>query len=356
MISITPIKNLNCFQNKQETINRPCYMAALKSDTFERSEKKISFGGKSPLSVPVDQIEDMLNKTLKLLKEEPDLNKKIQITYDYTDKFTDLFEGINSNFSLKKTDTERKFCADRTHEVLAPINEFYSQVISDIQLNPKDNLPIQYKPEDYDNIFEYVKKRTLGSLERFELILSKGLENDSMNPREVFGLAKESIQDKAAQKNVQIVSEGEEILGEYAEGIQALDGKIHNYELYTIFSNLIQNAVKYTSKDSTVFTKIQKQKISDKDFLVFSIKDKGIGIPKEEYETVLNGKRASNALASGIDGTGYGLKRVKKILDMVNSQVTENLDEYFIKIKSPVDESDKNFPGTEISAYINLES
>ena len=72
---------------------------------------------------------------------------------------------------------------------------------------------------------------------------------------------------------------------------------------------------------------------------VFSVTDEGIGIPPAEQENVLRGQRASNAIASGIGGTGYGLDRANRV--MKKSIAT-------LRIVSPVNPSNADFPGTSI--------
>lgn len=70
------------------------------------------------------------------------------------------------------------------------------------------------------------------------------------------------------------------------------------------FSNLISNAIKYSPSNSKVTIDYE---LIEGDH-VFTIKDSGIGIPKDEQSKVFEGfYRASNAVKQGINGTGMGL-------------------------------------------------
>ena len=70
------------------------------------------------------------------------------------------------------------------------------------------------------------------------------------------------------------------------------------------FSNLISNAIKYSPSNSKVTIDYE---LIEGDH-VFTIKDSGIGIPKNEQSKVFEGfYRASNAVKQGINGTGMGL-------------------------------------------------
>ncbi len=78
--------------------------------------------------------------------------------------------------------------------------------------------------------------------------------------------------------------------------------------LYSIFKNLIDNAVKFT-QDGKVTVKIW----SDAENLQVIIKDQGIGIPPEGMPNLFRRfYRAQTAVEQGIAGTGLGLNMVKE--------------------------------------------
>lgn len=78
--------------------------------------------------------------------------------------------------------------------------------------------------------------------------------------------------------------------------------------------NLIDNAIKYSKEGGDL--EINLSLNSDKQKLLFKIKDSGIGIPAKEQKNIF-GKfaRASNAKELYTDGSGLGLFIVKKIID-----------------------------------------
>lgn len=74
--------------------------------------------------------------------------------------------------------------------------------------------------------------------------------------------------------------------------------------------NIIDNAVKYSKSNSTVYVTQRKNKNS----ITIIVKDSGIGIPKKDTEHI--GSRFFRASNTGtIDGTGLGLAIVQKILN-----------------------------------------
>jgi signal transduction histidine kinase len=79
--------------------------------------------------------------------------------------------------------------------------------------------------------------------------------------------------------------------------------------------NLLSNAIKYSEKDIFINTEITKEKIK------ITVKDQGIGIPKEEQGYLFTRFfRAKNA--TNIQGTGLGLNIVRKYLELMNGSIT----------------------------------
>lgn len=71
-----------------------------------------------------------------------------------------------------------------------------------------------------------------------------------------------------------------------------------------VLNNLVSNAIKYSKANTAVV--VAHQKVDGKH--VITIKDHGIGIPKNEQDKVFAGfYRASNAIAKEASGTGMGL-------------------------------------------------
>jgi signal transduction histidine kinase len=81
-----------------------------------------------------------------------------------------------------------------------------------------------------------------------------------------------------------------------------------------VFSNLIDNAVKYSPNDSEVVINIKKDGPNWK----ISVSDEGPGITDEYKEAVF--ERFKRIKKSGVKGTGLGLAIVKKIVELHNGQ------------------------------------
>ncbi len=104
-----------------------------------------------------------------------------------------------------------------------------------------------------------------------------------------------------------------------------------------VFTNLLNNAIKYAPEGSTV---IFRGRYAD-DNLIVEVEDQGPGIPPEELPHIFKDfYRASNVGAT--PGTGLGLSIAKKIIDAHNGQLlAENLTD-----------EDGNIIGTRVSVIL----
>ena len=78
-------------------------------------------------------------------------------------------------------------------------------------------------------------------------------------------------------------------------------------------SNIIDNGIKYNVKNGNVTVKIEK--MADKPFVTLTIKDTGIGIPKNDLKKLFSKfYRGENVVKEQTDGTGLGLYIAKNII------------------------------------------
>ncbi len=100
-----------------------------------------------------------------------------------------------------------------------------------------------------------------------------------------------------------------------------------------IVTNLLSNAIKFSPENSTIDLNTYN---SDQE-LVLTVTDKGIGIPKEDQDSLFKRFfRSSNV--TNIQGTGLGLHIVKKYAELMNGSVTCESDlgkgtKFTIKLK-----------------------
>lgn len=89
-----------------------------------------------------------------------------------------------------------------------------------------------------------------------------------------------------------------------------------------ILNNLVSNAIKFTDQGSVTIllrlTALGKDKVT----IHFSVKDTGIGIPKELHQTVFESfKQVQQATHRKHSGTGLGLTITQKLVELHNSRI-----------------------------------
>ncbi len=87
----------------------------------------------------------------------------------------------------------------------------------------------------------------------------------------------------------------------------------------SIILNLFENAVKYSSEDSTIVVSLKKQNQK----IILSVADQGIGIPDKEKETIFQRfYRSGNEETRKTKGTGLGLYIVDYLVKQHNGIIT----------------------------------
>lgn len=115
-----------------------------------------------------------------------------------------------------------------------------------------------------------------------------------------------------------------------------------------VIENILSNSIKYTPAKGQVDVAVKK----DKTNLLISIKDSGMGIPKNQQDKIFTKLfRADNATSSAAEGTGLGLYMVKGIVDNAGGKIwfesTENKGTTFF-VKMPLKGMQKKEGGKKI--------
>ena len=88
--------------------------------------------------------------------------------------------------------------------------------------------------------------------------------------------------------------------------------------LSLIFQNLINNALNYQSKDTV--PKIEISCFENKTNWFFEVKDNGIGIPEEYFETIFKPFKRLHT-QSEYPGSGLGLAACKKLVEKMDGDI-----------------------------------
>lgn len=92
--------------------------------------------------------------------------------------------------------------------------------------------------------------------------------------------------------------------------------------LTQVLSNLLNNAIKFTSKGSVILKMEQFSREPEQIYIEFSIIDTGIGISKiDKHKIFEKFSQANTSINRKYGGTGLGLSITKKILELQNIQI-----------------------------------
>lgn len=113
-----------------------------------------------------------------------------------------------------------------------------------------------------------------------------------------------SVEESARQKEIIISFQG----GEKTFPLIRADQE----KMTLAIQNIIENAIKYSPRNSKVFVSLEE----DDGFLLASVKDQGIGIPRAQQARVFQRFfRAGNAVTQETEGTGLGLFISRNIIE-----------------------------------------
>ena len=133
------------------------------------------------------------------------------------------------------------------------------------------------------------------------------------------------------------------------EAIINTDGE----KIYSILTNLIKNAIKFTQTGSIEFGYVKKGK-----YLEFFVKDSGIGIRQEQKNIIFERfRQGSESLARNFEGSGLGLSISKAFVELLGGNIWVESEEgegsifYFTIPYTPYEE-EKNENKTVVSDHV----
>lgn len=212
---------------------------------------------------------------------------------------------------LRQAETvRREFSANVSHELKTPLMSIsgYAEIMKNGMVRQQDI------PEFAGRIYDEATRLT--SLVQDIIEISKLDEKSGELPFEQVDLY-EMMQDIC--QNLTIPSKRKKVTI-FAEGKTAEIYGVRHI-LYEMLYNLVDNAIKYNKEGGYVKVLLAKEK----DKVVFSVEDNGIGIAKEEQERIFERfYRVDKSHSRKTGGTGLGLSIVKHGAALHHARITLN--------------------------------
>lgn len=220
---------------------------------------------------------------------------------------------IKEELEYNKTKEEIKdqVLANISHDFKTPINVIYSTVqMQDLNI----------KNRNYGNLLEFnnIIKQNCNRMIRLtnNFIDSIKLESDIINVNlkyvNIVNLVEEitlSVLNYAEDKNIELVFDTEQ------EEIYSL---IDTDLMEKIMLNILSNSIKYNKKNGHIDVNIK----DTEQLIIISIKDTGVGIPKEKLKNIFERfERADRSTIKTSEGSGIGLSIVKQMVEALNGTI-----------------------------------
>lgn len=140
-------------------------------------------------------------------------------------------------------------------------------------------------------------------------------EDVDFSVKELVSNIKEAMMQKVREKNIQLRLLIDEGLPDAVIGDPVRLGQI--------ITNLVSNAIKFTSEGKVVISAIQSYQDSEKTGIQFDVMDTGIGIPEDKHQYIFERfTQASSDTTRKYGGTGLGLTITRRLLELQGSSIT----------------------------------
>jgi two-component system phosphate regulon sensor histidine kinase PhoR len=220
--------------------------------------------------------------------------------------FNDIFIQFTDESSYIKAEKVRTdFVANASHELRTPLASIMGY-IETLQGHAKKD------PKMHKLFLELMSKQAgkmerliqdLMSLSRLEIEETKPITSETSLGTLIFELIS-TLEPLAAENKVQLTNK-------ISKKLSPVFGDIS--QLRQLFSNLIENAIKYSGQKSTIKVYVSKEK--EKNMIGIVVEDNGSGIaPEHLYRLTERFYRANTNVEVERDGTGLGLAIAKHIL------------------------------------------
>lgn len=249
-----------------------------------------------------------------ILDRKGQVGGSISIHYDITDR-KELEHHLETakNRAEKAMKAERQFLANMSHEIRTPMNAVIgmTHLLLDTRPTPEQKDYLESLKFSADSLLSLIDNiLDLSKIEAQQLTL----ELATFSLRSMLTNLKQSFQFKIKDEPISVNLDLDEELNQLLIGDPT--------RLNQIFTNLLGNAIKFTSRGTIgIKARILKRSETHMD-LQFSVFDTGIGIAPEKLNLVFNNfKQADSEITRKYGGTGLGLSIVKQLVELMGGEI-----------------------------------
>jgi len=284
-------------------------------------------------------------KTVPIIDESGQIIKRVGIAADITEKYQTVQELIQAKEHAEESDRLKSaFLANMSHEIRTPMNGIlgFSELLKEPGLTGE-------KQQEYIKIIEKSGKRMLNIINDIidiskieanlmEVDIKECNINEKIEFIDIF--FKPQVDEKGLQLHFQNTLPTKEAII-----------RTDNEKVYSILTNLVKNAIKYSNEGAIELGYIKKGEI-----LEFYVKDAGIGIPEDRLSAIFERfVQADISDKMARQGAGLGLSISKAYVEMLGGKIWVESEEgngstFYFTLPYNADPKEKKVDGKVVLA------
>lgn len=246
-----------------------------------------------------------INKMIKATEKIAVGNFDIELENNRTDEMGILISSFNTMANeLKSIEILRNnFISDISHELRTPLTsiEGYTKLL--IDCNEEE------RREYVDIIIEETK--------RLSILTTNILTLNKIDNQNISISMEQFVIDEQIRKAILLL--GNKWIDKDIEleiDLESVKYRGNQSLMFQVWINLIDNAIKFSPKGETIEVKLYEEQGN----IIFSIRDNGVGISKENQEKVFD-KFYKSDKSRNTDGNGLGLSITKRIIEIHKGEI-----------------------------------